>query len=443
MSLSYMKRLKRLFSLCALPALLAACATSEIPPEGASGTAEGPSTPGASAEAPLVVPSLAALPDSAPRPLAGRYVRAAWTDLPGWSDDDLSALWPLFLRNCKGLMRPTGGSLAAPARATPRAWQPVCAAAADPARAPAAGDGASVRRFLQTYLQPWRLNNPDSNQPAANLVTGYYEPLVRGSRRRGGAFQWPLYGVPSDLLTVDLGSVYPELAGKRVRGKLEGQRVVPYDTRAAIESSDRKPPVLAWIDDPVDNFFLQVQGSGRVLLAEGPDAGQTIRLAYADHNGQPYVSIGRWLADKGEMPADQASMQNIRAWARRNPARVQEMLSANPAVVFFREEAIADPSLGPKGAYGLALAAGRSIAVDTRFVPLGAPVFLATTQPGSAAPLQRLVFAQDTGTAIRGAARADYYWGYGDEAGQQAGRMKQRGQMWLLWPKQAGEPSAR
>jgi len=439
-----MKRIQRLACLSVLSALLAACATPEIPPEGG---APAPGLPGSpaqpAAEAPLAVPPLSALPDSAPRTLAGRYARAAWTELPGWSDDDLSAFWPLFLRNCKGLMRPTGGSLTTPARATPRAWQPVCAAAADPARAPAAGDGAAVRRFLQTYLQPWRLDNPDNGQPATNIVTGYYEPLVRGSRRRGGAYQWPLYAVPSDLLTVDLGSVYPELAGKRVRGKLEGQRVVPYDTRAAIESSDRKPPVLVWVDDPVDNFFLQVQGSGRVLLADGPGTGTTIRVAYADHNGQPYVSIGRWLADQGELPADQASMQNIRAWARRNPARVQEMLSANPAVVFFREEAIADPSLGPKGAYGVPLAAGRSIAVDTRFVPLGAPVFLSTTQPASAVPLQRLVLAQDTGTAIRGAARADYYWGYGEAAGQQAGRMKQRGQMWLLWPKQAGEPSAR
>jgi len=197
------------------------------------------------------------------------------------------------------------------------------------------------------------------------------------------------------------------------------------------------------VDDPVDNFFLQVQGSGRVLLKDGPDAGTTIRVAYADHNGQPYASIGRWLIDKGELRANEASMQNIRAWAQRNPARVQEMLNANPAVVFFREEAVVDPELGPKGAYGIALAAHRSIAVDTSFVPLGTPVYLATTWPASDRPLQRLVFAQDTGAAIKGAARADFYWGFGDEAGAQAGRMKQRGQMWVLWPKQAGEPSAR
>ncbi|MNQ73085.1 Membrane-bound lytic murein transglycosylase A precursor [compost metagenome] len=433
--------MKRILSLSVLSVLLAACSTpSDIPPESGQ-----PDTPGVrvpAADGPLVVPSLSALPDTPARNLAGKFKPGTWSEMPGWTTDDLSQFWPLFLRNCKGLMRPTSGNLAAPARAAPRAWQPVCAAAVDPSRAPAAGDGEAVRRFLQTYLQPWRLNAADG-KPAANTVTGYYEPLVRGSRRQGGIYQWPLYAVPADLLTIDLGAVYPDLAGKRVRGKLEGKRVVPYDTRAAIESSGRRPPVVVWVDDPVDNFFLQVQGSGRVQLTDGPDAGKTIRVAYADHNGQPYVSIGRWLIDRGELTADQASMQNIRAWAQRNPKRVQEMLNANPAVVFFREEPVIDPEQGPKGAYAIPLAPRRSVAVDATFVPLGTPVYLATTHPASDRPLQRLVFAQDTGTAIRGAARADFYWGYGEEAGQQAGRMKQRGQMWVLWPKQAGEPSAR
>ena len=429
--------MKRLLCLSLLSVLLAACTTpSQIPPE----TAPGGVPP--AAEGPLVVPPLSALSDTPPRALAGRYQRVAWTELPNWESDDLSRWWPLFLRNCKGLMRPTSGNLAAPARATPRAWQPVCAAAVDPSKAPAAGDSAAVRRFLQTWLQPWRIAGADG-RPATNTVTGYYEPLVRGSRRQGGRYQWPLYAVPADLLVVDLGSVYPDLTGKRVRGRLDGRRVVPYDTRAAIEAGDRKPPAIVWVDDPVDNFFLQVQGSGRVQLTDGPDRGTTIRVAYADHNGQPYASIGRWLIAKGELRADQASMQNIRAWAQRNPSRVQEMLNANPAVVFFREEAVVDPEQGPKGAYGIPLAPQRSIAVDAGFVPLGTPVYLSTTLPASDRPLQRTVFAQDTGTAIRGAARADFYWGYGEEAGQQAGRMKQRGQMWLLWPKQAGEPSAR
>lgn len=438
--------MKRILSLAAL-SLLAACSTTHLPPDTAAGTDASPGTPGAAAAAtaldgPLRVPALSALPDSAARTLGGRFQRAAWNELPGYAEDDLAKVWTLFVRNCKGLMRPTGGSLTTPARATPRAWQPVCAAAADPARAPAAGDSAAMKAFIQTWLQPWRLLGPDG-RPAANTVTGYYEPLVRGSRKQGGRYQWPLYSVPANLLVIDLGGIYPELAGKRVRGKLDGRRVVPYDTRAALETSSNKPPAIVYVDDPVDAFFLQVQGSGRVLLTDGPDSGKTLRVAYADHNGQPYASIGKWLADQGELKLEQASMQNIRAWATRNPQRVRELLNANPAVVFFREETIVDPELGPKGAYGLALGSGRSIAIDTTFVPLGTPVFLSTTQPASNVPLNRLVFAQDTGAAIRGAARADYYWGFGDAAGEQAGRMKQRGQMWVLWPKQAGEPSAR
>lgn len=408
--------------------LLVGCSTVSEQPE--------PATPAPGSVAIPTVPS-GPIPDSAARQLQGRFVSANWSELPGWSADDLRNVWTTFLRNCQGLMRPTSTNLAGPTRATPRAWQPVCAAATDRARAPAPNDTAAVRRFLQTWLTPWRLQGPDG-KPASNTVTGYYEPLVLGSRTRTGAYQWPLYTVPADLLTIDLGRVYPELAGKRVRGKLDGKRVVPYDSRAAIEAG-RRPPAIVYVNDPVDNFFLQVQGSGRVQLPDG----KTIRVAYADHNGHPYVSIGKWLADKGEMPIAQTSMQSIRAWAKRNPGRTQEMLNANPAMVFFAEEPIIDPEIGPKGAYGIPLMAQRSIAVDTNFVPLGTPVFLSTTMPASSTALNRLVFAQDTGTAIRGAARTDFYWGFGAAAGELAGRMKQSGQMWVLWPKQAGAPSAR
>ena len=422
----------------AVAALVAACSTSKPPtkpesaPEASAGVTDGP----------LVVPALSSLPETPARPLAGKFVQAAWSDLPAWGKDDLRGVWTALLRDCRGVVRPSTGNLSVPARAAPRAWQPVCAAAADPARAPAADNPEAVRAFLQTWLSPWRLVGADG-KPASGTVTGYYEPLVKGSRKQGGDYQWPLYTVPADLLTIDLGKVYPELAGKRVRGKLDGNRVVPYDSRATLESSGRQPAAIVWVDDPVDNFFLQVQGSGRVLLTSGPDAGTTLRVAYADHNGHPYVSIGKWLADKGEMPISQTSMQNIREWAKRNPKRVPEMLNANPALVFFREETITDPEIGPRGALGVPLMAQRSIAVDTTFVPLGAPVYLSTTMPATAQPLNRLVFAQDTGTAIKGAARADYYWGFGDEAGAMAGRMKQNGAMWILWPKQAGAPSAR
>jgi len=399
------------------------------------GTAEAPADEVDITQQPLVVPPLANMRDAPERKLESKFVPVSWAALPSWADDDLSDFWALFINNCKGLMRPVSGSLAQQARATPKAWQPVCQAAAD-----AQPQGSvEIRAFIEQHLQPWRLLD-ERGQPAKNTVTGYYEPMVNGARQRGGPYQWPLYQPPKDLLTIDLGSVYPELAGKRVRGKLDGNRVVPYDTRAEIAASaDRQPPAIVWVDDPVEAFFLQIQGSGRVKLPDG----KVIRLAYADHNGRPYASIGRWLADRGELPLAQTSMQNIKAWARNNPARVQEMLNANPAMVFFREERIPDPRLGPKGAYGIPLAAGRAIAVDTRYVPLGAPVYLASTMPASSTPLRRLVVAQDTGAAIKGPARADFYWGTGDEAGAMAGRMKQTGEMWVLWPKQAGAPSAR
>ncbi len=418
-----------------LLALLAACST--VPTEGPSDEVAAPAQN--IAEQPLKVPPLTTMRDTAPRSLAGKFQQVAWTALPGWQNDDLSHVWKGFINNCKGLMRPISGSLAMQARATPRAWQPVCQAAAQSGMTADAATASAVRQFLQTHLQPWRVLDA-GGKPAQNTVTGYYEPSVRASRKQHGEYRWPLYAQPDDLLTIDLGTVYPELAGKRVRGKLAGKRVIPYDTRAEIAATPtRQPPAIVWVNDPVEAFFLQIQGSGRALL----DNGETIRLAYADHNGRPYASIGQWLASKGELPLAQTSMQNIKAWARRNPARVQEMLNANPAMVFFNEETIVDPELGPKGAYGIPLIGQRSVAIDTSFVPLGTPLYLSTDYPASSRPLERLVFGQDTGAAIKGAARTDFYWGSGDEAGAMAGRMKQRGDMWVLWPKQAGAPSAR
>src|SRR5690606_25634424 len=199
--------------------------------------------------------------------------------------------------------------------------QPVCQAAAQAAPQ----SGAEARAYIERHLHPWRLRY-EQGQPARNTLTGYYGPLVRGARNPGGGYQSTLYQPPADLLTTDLRRVHRELAGKRIRGKLDGRRVVPYDTRAEIAATPgRQPPAIVWIDDPVEAFFLQIQGSGRVQLPNG----EVIRLAYADHNGRPYASIGRWLADQGELPLAQASMQNIKAWAQRNPHRVQEMLNAN------------------------------------------------------------------------------------------------------------------
>lgn len=416
-----------------LVVLLVLAACSSVPPE-----APAPGQAPVAETGPLMVPALSAMRDTAPRALAGHYTAVSWTAVPAWGDDDLALVWRALTEDCRGLMRPISGTLTAPARATPRAWQPVCQAVAQ-AGAGGPPSAAAVRQFLQAHLRPWRLDQAPG-RAAQGRVTGYYEPLIHASRTRDDHYRWPLYARPDDLLTIDLGAVYPELAGKRIRGKLEGHRVVPYDTRAQLAADPaRQPPVIVWANDPIEAFFLQIQGSGRAVLPDG----KVIRLAYADHNGQPYVSIGQWLAKQGEMPLAQASMQNIKRWAHEHPDRVPALLNVNPAMVFFREEAVVDPVLGPRGAYGVPLIARRSIAVDPRYVPLGTPVFLSTQWPGGAKPLRRLVFAQDTGAAIQGPARTDFYWGTGDDAGALAGRMKQTGELWLLWPQQAGAPSAR
>ncbi|MBC7204842.1 MAG: MltA domain-containing protein, partial [Pusillimonas sp.] len=285
----------RLLPVFFLSIFLAACTTTE--PEQA--------VPAPSAEPaedisvrPLQIPEINSLPETPTRPLTGKFQAVQWGALPGWQDDNLDQVWKAFVNNCKGLMRPVSGSLALPARASPRAWQPVCAEVLmSGLPEDGSADTVAIRAFLQRHLQPWRLLD-GSGQIARNTVTGYYEPLIHASRERTEEYQWPLYASPDDLLTVDLGSVYPDLAGKRIRGKLEGRRVVPYDTRAQIAQSGTPPPVIVWANDPVEAFFLQIQGSGRAQLPNG----QTIRLAYDNHNGRPYASIGKWLADQGELP---------------------------------------------------------------------------------------------------------------------------------------------
>jgi membrane-bound lytic murein transglycosylase A len=346
-----------------------------------------------------------------PAPVTARFETADWPDLPGWPGDNLQATWPAWLQSCTRLQRRP-------------AWQDICAEAT----ALAPRDDATIRAFFERRFQPWRITTSDG--ATSGLVTGYYEALLTGSLApKPGST--PLHGVPEDLLTVELGSLYPELKGARVRGRLDGRKVLPYWSRAQIASAKAPlpAPVLAWADDPVDAFFLEIQGSGRVQLEDGT----LLRLGYADQNGHPYRAIGKWLLEQNELSRDQLSMQNIRAWAQANPARLREMLDTNPSYVFFR---VLPAGGGPIGALNVPLTDGASIAVDPKHIPLGSPVFLATTRPQSNEPLQRLMQAQDTGGAIRGPIRADFFWGFGHEAGEIAGRMKQSGEMWLLWPKE-------
>jgi membrane-bound lytic murein transglycosylase A len=349
-------------------------------------------------------------PPQPPRAPARPLQAARWEEVKGWGGDNLAEAHGALLASCSVLAKQP-------------AWRGVC----EEARALPAQD-AALRGFFEARFRPWRVVNPDESREG--LVTGYYEPLLRGSRERSKTFAHAIYGVPDDLLVVDLGELYPELKNFRLRGRLDGRKVVPYWSRA--ELTPQAPALagkaLLWVADPIELFFLQVQGSGRVELPDGRHQ----RVGYAEQNGHPYLSIGRWLVEKGELRLEDASMQGIQAWARANPKRVGELLNANPSFVFFRE--LPDSGGGPIGALGVPLTPGRSIAVDPRAIPLGAPVFLSTTQPGSEKLLQRLVLAQDTGGAIKGAVRADFFWGFGAEAGAQAGRMRQRGEMWALLP---------
>ncbi|HXR57973.1 MAG TPA: MltA domain-containing protein [Burkholderiales bacterium] len=361
--------------------------------------------------APAVCPKCPEAGPAASAPV--RYEPAPFATLPGWAGAELAPGLRAFVAGCPRI---------AAASALGRA----CAAA----RELPAADEAAARRFVEETFSAWAVLTPEGS--AEGLVTGYYEPVLPGSRERSARFRYPVYGPPPDLVTVDLEAQHPELRNLRLRGRLEGTRLVPYWTRGEIEAMDLRAPVLAWVEDPVELLFLQIQGSGQITL----ESGERLRLGYADQNGHPYRSIGRFLVERGELKLERASMQGIKAWAAANPAKLREALDANPSYVFFRE--LPASSDGPPGTLGVPLSAGYSLAVDPRAVPLGAPVYLATSWPLSAKPLERLMAAQDTGGAIRGAARADFFWGTGAEAGSLAGQMRQRGRQWILWPR--GEP---
>ena len=361
----------------------------------------------AAVPAPTVCPPCPTV--EAPKPVAKPLQPASWTDLPGWENDDHAAALDLLKAQCVTVgKRPL--------------WLSTCEAALK------VGAGETAKAWFETNLRPWQLVNPDGNREG--LVTGYYEPVVRGSRSQKPSYPTPVFGPPDDLIVVELADLYPELRHMRLRGRIEGRKLVPYFSRAdwAAEEQRRADKALLWTDDPVAFFFLQIQGSGQVEL----DDGSRVRIGYADQNGHPYRSIGTWLIERGELKSHEASMQGIKAWAEKNPQRLQELLNANPSLVFFRE--LKAEGSGPPGALGIPLTPERSIAVDPRHTPLGAPVWLTTTRPNSPEMLSRLMLAQDTGGAIRGPVRADFYWGSGPDAGSLAGKMKQSGRMWVLLP---------
>ena len=354
--------------------------------------------------------------------------------LPGWAEDHLSAVIPPLRRECAllaGLPDEAalgGGTAAVPRGGRAGQWRPLCAAAA----AVPAGDDAAARAMLERELQPYAIG--DNGKPEG-LFTGYYEPQVDGAMRRGGRYQTPLLRRPRDLLQADLGAFAADLQGRSIAGRIEGGRLVPSYDRAAIEHGALAAQHLAllFLADPVDAFFLEIQGSGRVRLPDG----RIVRVSYDGQNGRPYVPIGRLLIEGGELTREAVSLPAIRAWLAAHPDQAPALMDANPSYVFFSVLAPTPPDVGPPGALGVALTPGRSLAVDRRFLPMAAPVFVATSNPLDGAPWRHLLLAQDRGGAIKGPVRGDIFFGWDAAAEAMAGRMKQPGTAYLLLPRAA------
>lgn len=333
-----------------------------------------------------------------------------WSSLKGWREDNLQDAWRALQAQCA----------IAPASPGVAPW---CEAAQ---ALPLQADSAQLRDFFENRAAPHRLHGAYGKRDG--LITGYYEPLLQGALQPTSRYRFPLYAVPEELLVVELAELFPELEGKRVRGRVVGDKLLPFYARADIDSA-AQPLVgqeLFWVDDAVDAFFLQIQGSGVVQLPDGTQRG----VAYAQQNGHPYRAIGRDLIEQGEIAAADVSLFSIKDWLQANPAEAQSMMNRNASYVFFRDSGIAEDK-GPEGSLGVPLTEGRSVAVDRRVVPLGSPLWLDTTLPDGS-HYRRLVFAQDTGGAIAGPVRADVFFGRGEQAASLAGAMKQAGQLFLL-----------
>jgi membrane-bound lytic murein transglycosylase A len=348
---------------------------------------------------------------------------SSYNDLPGWTDDRQADALAAFAKSCPRIMArdPAAPFGPDPLMGTYGQWQKPCAAL----------DGTTdARAFFESWFDPWQAEV--SSWRRDGLFTGYYEAELKGSRTQHGPYQHPLRLRPPDLVMVDLGEFRPELKGQRIAGRVNKGQLKPFEDRQAITAG--KLPgdeslKFVWVDSPVDAFFLQVQGSGRITL----DDGTVLRVGYDAQNGWPYTAIGRELLQRGELDKSHVSMQAIRAWLAAHPDRADEIMNANKSYVFFR---VLDGE-GPLGGEGVALTPERSLAVDRARIAYGIPAWIATEPPTeSQPPLRRLMVAQDTGGAIRGPVRGDVFWGYGPQAADIAGKMKARGEMWLLLPKQ-------
>ena len=348
-----------------------------------------------------------------------------YSALPGWVGDRHAEALSAFQKSCERLLvlpadRAVASNGAAPG-GTVANWRQPC----ETAQALTGVDDFGARHFFETWFVAYEVMDAGVRD---GLFTGYFEPELNGSWTRDEVFQTPLYARPDNLVSASLGAFDDDLGGSTIWGRVADGKLKPYAARAAIENGDVPglQPLL-WVDDPVDAFFLHIQGSGRVRMQDGTVA----QLGFAGKNGLKYKSIGRVLIDSGEIPADRLTMDAIRKWVHARPEEGPALLKKNPSFVFFR---LLDGD-GPLGAQGVVLTPGRSLAVDRRYIPLGAPLWLTTHEPLDAkTPFQRLMVAQDTGGAIKGVVRGDIYFGSGTEAGKEAGNMKRPGRYYLLLP---------
>ena len=351
--------------------------------------------------------------------------------LPGWAADRHGEALAALLHSCRTMLRqPADRRVGGQVPRTIGDWHGACEAAS----AISPRDHRAARLYFEDWFSPFEVT--DSGAPGG-LFTGYFEPELDGALVPDNRYHVPLFARPRDLVSVDLGAFREDLAGTRIAGRVDGARLVPYHTRAEIDAGAlaSEGVALVWVDDPVDAFFLQIQGSGRIRLADGSYR----RIGYAAANGHSYYAIGRTLIATGEVAREDMSMQAIRHWLETNPARADALMHENASYVFFRWVEGLDAALGPLGAQGVPLTAGRSLAVDRRFLAFGLPIWLEAglpRRPGvPAEKTRRLVIAQDTGGAIRGVVRGDLFIGTGDGPGEIAGRMRESGRYWALLPR--------
>lgn len=356
---------------------------------------------------------------------------SSYKKLPGWNNDDMRPALHAFQHSCGALLRKPDEKFISPHQFAGKAknWKPICQAAKEID----AHDEVAAKAFFEAWFTPVEVKKSDKKP---GLFTGYFEPTVYASKTRHDEYQYPIYAKPRDLVDVDLGKFQNQYVGRTITGKMDrsGKRLLPYHTREEINNGALKDQNLEilWVNNRIDRFFLEIQGSGRAVL----DNGEEVRVLYDGKNGRSYTAIGKVLLDKGYLPKGKVSMQSIREFLEKNPDKMDEILNANKSFVFFR--------LGKKphiyGSQNVPLTAERSLAVDKHYLPLGVPVWLNTHMPADhnpakSSPMQRLMIAQDTGGAITGPIRGDIFWGHGQTAATKAGNMKYKGHYWLLLPK--------